>query len=167
MGPRSASGSKVPRGLTGPGRSPFIEIPAPNPTSDNTQTLLASAMAMMVHSMTATMQKSRAHSFRSSSLPPSSPPRGSSLPPAIDDELQKFLDAFAKAKEFFKAVIDGIYERLDNTFYSPDAISKESLLISQLQELTGLPEGQVYALRKFSHAWCRKIDAKRAKLRKD
>jgi len=168
MGPRSASAgsSKVPRGLIGPGRSSSIKIPTANSTSDSTQTLLASVMAMMAHSMTATMQKSAVHTRPPSSLPPSSPPRESSPPPALDDELRKFLDAFAKAKGLSEAVIDRVYKHLADASYSPDAISEDSLSVSRLQELTGLPEGQVYALRKFSREWCGKIDAKRAKLRK-
>jgi hypothetical protein len=98
-----------------------------------------------------------------SSLPPSSPPRDSSPPPAVQDELLNFLQAFGHVKDLSHDCIIEVAEWLQAAHYTPDAISETSLPFECLQELTKLPEGQVYALRKFSHAWCGKIDAKRVK----
>lgn len=99
-----------------------------------------------------------------SSLPTSSP-QPSSPALAVKDELSIFLNSFGRAKGILANVIAEIGDRLADAHYSPDSLSEPSLTSDRLQELTGLPEGQVYALRKFSRQWCGKIDVKRAKLK--
>ena len=54
-------------------------------------------------------------------------------------------------------------DQLKARHYTPDVISEISLPFEHLQELTGLTEGQVYALRKFTQDWCGKVDTNRAK----
>jgi len=129
----------VPRGRSGPGRT-SSEVS----TSDTTNLLLTTVVpmvTMMAHNITSTMQKSSRHR-----TPPSSPPRQSSPPPAIEDELQTFLNAFGRAKGISADVISDVHECLRDAHYSPDAIAEQTLLITRLQELTNLPEGQVYSL---------------------
>lgn len=161
--------AKVPRGCSGPG-STSSDGPSGAP---DVATLLLSIVVpmvtMMAQSVTSTMQKA-SHRQRSppSSLPPSSPPPSSSppyssSPPPVQDELDIFLEAFGCAKEISEECIDMMSVGLKAGYYTPDAISEDSLPFERLKVLTGLPEGQVYALRKFARAWCGKVDAKRAK----
>ena len=118
-------------------------------------------VTMMAQNITSTMQQPSLRRRRSPSLPPSSPPRDSSPPPAIQDEL--FLQAFGGAKGLSDDCITEVGGRLKAAHYTPDAISEISLPFERLQELTELPEGEVYALRKFSREWRGKIDAKRVR----
>jgi hypothetical protein len=120
-------------------------------------------VTMMAQNITSNMQGPSRHRRTASSLPPSSPPRDSSPPPAVQDELTKFLQAFGIAKDLSNDCIAELGDQLQAVHYTPDTISETSLPFERLQELTKLPEGQVYALRKFAREWCGKIDAKRAK----
>lgn len=87
----------------------------------------------------------------------------SSPPPAIDDELDICLAAFQKAKSLSLEATTRILVSLRNVEYTPDAICEASP--SRLEEITGLAEGQVLALKKFARHWCGKVDAKRARQR--
>lgn len=161
----STSVAKVPRGRSGPGHS---SSDGPSATPDATNLLLSTVVpmvTMLAHNMTSAMQKpSRRRHSPPSSLPPSSPPHPSSPPPAIEDELDLFLKAFGHSKGISDDHIEFVSDRLKAVQYSPDAISESSLSVECLRELTGLAEGQLYALRKFSREWCGKIELKRAKL---
>lgn len=166
IGPRAASTalSKVPRGRSGPGHS-SPEVPASTDATTLLLTTMVPVMAMVAQNMNSAIRRSSRQKSPPSS-PPSSPPRNSSPPPPIADELQIFLEAFGRAKGIATDIISDVYERLNAVHYSPDAVSEISLSSTRLQELTGLAEGQVYSLCKFSREWCGKVDAKRAKLRR-
>ena len=158
--------AKVSRGRSGPGHA---SSDGPTGSSDPTTLLLSAVVpmvTMMAQNITSSMQqpsrRRRRHSSLSS-LPPSSPPRASSPPPAVQDELINFIQAFGCARGLSDDCVVEVIERLDAAHYTPDAISETSLPFEHLQELTELPEGQVYALCKFSCAWCGRIDAKRVK----
>lgn len=74
------------------------------------------------------------------------------------------MQAFGKSKGISEDAIQAACDGLKAVQYSPDSISEVSVAVDRLQQLTGLPEGQVYSLRHFARVWCGKIDAKRAKL---
>ncbi|KAF8968731.1 hypothetical protein BDZ97DRAFT_1755029 [Flammula alnicola] len=147
----AAAPAKVPRGRSGPGHA---SSDGPSGSSDTANLLLSTIVpmvTMMAQNVTSNMQmSSRRRRSPPSSLPPSTPPRGSSPPPAIADELDKFLHSFGLAKGLSIDMVSDVSEKLKAAHYTPDAISEISLPIERLQELTGLPEGQVYSLRKFS-----------------
>ena len=154
----------MPRGCSGPGHA---SSDGPSGPADATTLLLSTVVpmvTMMAQNVTSSMQRASRHNRSPpSSLPPSSPPWDSSPPPAIQEELDVFLQAFGRAKDISKDSICQMCDQLKARHYTPDAISEISLPFERLQELTGLPEGQVYALRKFVRDWCGKVDTKRAK----
>ncbi|KAI0684932.1 hypothetical protein BC835DRAFT_1387051 [Cytidiella melzeri] len=84
----------------------------------------------------------------------------SSPPPPVDDKLRLCLKAFGRAKHLIPDVVARALAGLDDAAYSPDTIDNPT--VERLQELTGLPEGQAYQLRRFAAAWSGKIEAKRA-----
>jgi len=137
---------------------------APDNTSELTATLLLSmmipVMMMMAQNMATSMSKSSRHL-----TPPSSPICQYSPPPPIEDELTVFLDAFSHAKNISSSVLSTAQEQLCDAHYTPDVIHEASVSVHCLQELTGLAEGEVYSLKKFSWEWCGKVKAKRAKRR--
>ena len=89
------------------------------------------------------------------------PCRASSPPPPIEDELEKCLEAFRKAKGLSSEVIGIVLDNFRNVSYSPDAICEASP--QRLEEVSGLKEGQVLTMKKFVREWCGKIDAKKAR----
>lgn len=95
--------------------------------------------------------------------PPSSPTphRDSSPPPAIEDELDRFLMAFASAKKVNLDTIHSAKAGLSSEGYSPDSVVEASS--SRLQELTKLSEGASLSLKKFAKDWTGRMDAKRAR----
>jgi hypothetical protein len=117
----------------------------------------------MAQNMASSNRGSRSRRHHASPSPPSSPVRQSSPPPAITDELDKFLAAFGKAKNISEETLVIAGDGLRTARYMPDVLFEDSVSISRLQELTGLAEGEVHALRKFSRDWSGKIAAKRAK----
>ena len=154
-------GTKVSRGRSGPGL-------ATNGSPDITTLLLSTVVpmiSMMAHQATAAHNHTRRRPLSPASSLPMSSPQPSSPAPAIEDELDIFLSSFGRAKGISAVAIAEIGDRLAEAHYSPDALSEPTLTSEHLQKLTGLPEGQVYALRKFSRQWCGKVDIKRAKLK--
>ena len=164
MGSHGATAiAKVPCGHSG---HRHASSDGPSGSSDTATLLLPTVVpmvTMMAQNITSTMQQPSRRHRRSPSLPPSSPPRDSSLLPAIQNELDVFLQMFGHAKGISDNRITKVEEWLKAAHYTPDALAKVSLLFEHSQKLIKLPEGQVYALRKFSWEWCGKIDAKRAK----
>lgn len=94
-------------------------------------------------------------------VPTPNEPRISSPPPAVDDKLDVCLAAFQKAKNLSPELLAGALVGLRKAEYLPDAICEASP--SRLEEITGLVEGRVLALKKFVRQWCGNVDAKRAK----
>ena len=120
---------------------------------------------MMAQQATAVHNHARRRPLSPASTLRMSSPQPSSPAPAIEDELDIFLSSFGRAKGISAVAIAEIGDCLAEAHYSPNALSEPTLTSEHLQKLTGLPEGQVYALRKFSRQWCGKVDIKRAKLK--
>jgi hypothetical protein len=142
-----------PRGRTGPNAAKAIG----SETSVDTNALLLqtlnSAFTMLSKTIPAavhTVTHSAADSYRASSPPP-----------PIEDELEKCLEAFRKAKGLSSEVISVVLDNFRNISYSPDAICEASP--QRLEEVSGLKEGQVLTMKKFVREWCGKIDAKKAR----
>jgi hypothetical protein len=87
--------------------------------------------------------------------------RASSPPPPIEDKLEIFLEAFRKAKGLTADIVTPALYKFHEVAYSPDAICEATP--RHLEEISGLMEGHVLAMKKFAHQWCGKIDAKRVK----
>jgi len=156
-------GAKLSHSRSGPGHIRAVDSP-----SDTTALLMSTVVpiiAMMAQKAGETHEachSRRSRSRRYSPSLPTSSPQPSSPPPAIEDKLGIFLNAFGRAKGISSDTID---EMGNHLAVASDAISESTLTLERLQELTGLPEGHVFALRKFSCQWCGKIDTKRAKVK--
>ncbi|KAJ7250935.1 hypothetical protein C8J57DRAFT_1238803 [Mycena rebaudengoi] len=150
----SASTSK-PRGHGGP--YPAQPQPGTSTSAAETTNLL---LAMMAQNM-ATSNRSTPAPFAPpparSPLPPSSPP------PAIEDDLDAFMDAFSRAKNMPEVVIDAAKIGLRDACYTPDILCEPSVTFERLKDLTGLAEGEVHQLKKFARQWSGKIEGKRAR----
>ncbi|KAI0685325.1 hypothetical protein BC835DRAFT_1421345 [Cytidiella melzeri] len=159
-----SSAASRPRGRAGPN---LATTPSTSMTDTNSLLLgLATpliAMAMQQMSSwrpNSPSRRSAAVTHPRSPVTPSRDPR-SSPPPPVDDELRLCLEAFGRAKHLVPEVVARALAGLDDAAYSPDTIDNPT--VERLQELTGLPEGQAYQLRRFAAAWSGKIEAKRAR----
>jgi hypothetical protein len=76
--------------------------------------------------------------------------------PPIEDELEKCLEAFHKAKRLSFDVIGIVLDNFSNVCYSLDAIYEASP--QHFEEVSGLKEGQVLTMKKFVREWCGRID---------
>ncbi|KAJ7083225.1 hypothetical protein C8R44DRAFT_894560 [Mycena epipterygia] len=154
-GSTSASTTK-PRGRTGPYPAPQ---PATTSAADLLLTTMVPVMAMMAQNMASNIPA------RAPIVPPSarSPVQASSPPPAIEDDLDIFMDAFRRAKNIPQTLIDNAKEHLRDARYTPDIICEASVVTERLSELTGLAEGEVHQLRKFARQWSGKMEGKRAR----
>ncbi|KAJ7442061.1 hypothetical protein B0H11DRAFT_1932564 [Mycena galericulata] len=160
-GSTSASTSK-PRGRSGPFPT---HPPAPSSSSDTTNLILTSmvpVMAMMAQNMASNIP--RAAIPAPAILPaPRSPIQASSPPPAVEDELDVFMDAFRRAKNIPDVTIDKAKDQLRESRFTPDILCESSVTTERLQELTGLAEGEVHQLKKFARQWTGKVEGKRAR----
>ncbi|KAJ6554101.1 hypothetical protein B0H10DRAFT_1967946 [Mycena sp. CBHHK59/15] len=160
-GSTSASTSK-PRGRSGP----FPAHPlAPSSSSDTTNLLLTSMVPMM-----AMMAQNMASNIPRAAIPapailpaPRSPMQASSPPPAVEDELDVFMDAFCRAKNIPDVTINKAKDQLRESRFTPDILCESSVTTERLQELTGLAEGEVHQLKKFACQWTGKVEGKRAR----
>ena len=82
----------------------------------------------------------------------SDPHHASSPPPPIEDELEIFLEAFHKAKGLIADIVAPVLSKFHKVSYSPDVICEATP--QHLEEISGLAEGHVLAMRKFAHQWC-------------
>lgn len=150
------------------GHSSSDTVPTSTPaasSSDATALVLAAVLpviGMMAQNVAGSGTTSRSKRRRSLT-PLSSPICPSSPPPAVEDELDIFVAAFGKAKNISEDVLTVAGNGLGRAHYMPDVLFEDSVSFDCLQDLTGLAEGQVHALRKFSREWSGKIAAKRAK----
>jgi hypothetical protein len=146
------------RGCTGPFNS---DATSQAGAADTTNLLLTTVVSMMAQNMNASMSKnSKRHS-----TPPSSPIRPSSplVPSAAEPHLLAFLEAFGHAKKLPEEAIISAFDNLEQARYTPDILHEAGVSAERLQQLTGLAEGDVYALKKFAREWCGKVDSKRSK----
>ncbi|KAJ7936229.1 hypothetical protein B0H13DRAFT_2453062 [Mycena leptocephala] len=151
-----ASTSK-PRGRTGP--HALQPAPASTSASDMILTSMVPVMAMLAQNMAQSAAPVPVHRVAA----PRSPTPPSSPPPAIEDDLDIFLDEFRRAKKIPDSIIDSAKERLRGGRYTPDIIAEPSVTAERLQELTGLAEGEVHQLKKFARQWSGKVEGKRVR----
>jgi len=117
-------------------------------------------MTMMAQNLTESMAK-KSKAPRAS--PPSSPVRASSPPPPVSDELDRFLDAFSRAKQIPEDRLATARQQLREARYLPDVIGEPFVEFARLKELTALAEGEVYSLKKFAAEWSGRVASKRAR----
>ncbi|KAI0690535.1 hypothetical protein BC835DRAFT_1364246 [Cytidiella melzeri] len=158
-----SSAASRPRGRAGPN-------PATTPSTSMTDMnslllgLATPLITMAMQQMSSWHPNSPSHcpaavTHPRSPVTPSRDPHSSPLPP-VDDELRLCLEAFGCAKHLVPDVVARALAGLNDAAYSSDTIDNPT--VEHLQELTGLPEGQAYQLRRFAAAWSGKIEAKRA-----
>lgn len=120
-------------------------------------------VTMMAQNLTESMSKKSKVSRTAHASPCSSPVCGSSPPPPISDELDRFLDAFSKAKEIPEEQLTTARKQLREARYMPDIIGEPFVDFARLKELTALAEGEVYSLKKFAAEWSGRVASKRAR----
>jgi hypothetical protein len=109
---------------------------------------------MMAQNMNASISKnSKYHS-----TPPSSPicPLSPLVNSAAEPHLLAFLEAFGHAKKLPEEAIISVFDSLECAQYMPNILHEAGVSAEHLQHLTGLAEGNVYALKKFAREWCGK-----------
>ncbi|KIL54227.1 hypothetical protein M378DRAFT_19111 [Amanita muscaria Koide BX008] len=162
LGVKAAVATRVtkPRGHSGPYPMYSSDIRTAPEADSPSNLILTTMLAMLAQNM-----NQNRSSKSKVPTPPSSPICPSSPPPLLADELDKFLDAFGKAKNIPNEIISAAGVHLRSAHYMPDVIFESSVSVDRLRELTGFAEGEVHALKKFAREWSGKIAAKRAKHR--
>ncbi|KAJ7114391.1 hypothetical protein C8R44DRAFT_740529 [Mycena epipterygia] len=155
----SASMSK-PRGRGGPYPA-HSQSASTSAETANTTNLLLTTMAMMAQNMASNHPTPA--SVAAPPPAPRSPVQLSSPPPAIEDDLDVFMDAFRRAKNIPASVIDDAKVGLRDARYTPDVLCEDFVTSERLKELTGLAEGEVHQMRKFARQWSGKMEGKRAR----
>ncbi|KAJ6622608.1 hypothetical protein B0H10DRAFT_2214248 [Mycena sp. CBHHK59/15] len=143
--------------------SPHTLLSSPSDTATLLLTSMVPVVAMMVQNMAGNIPRTAGPAPIAPPSAPASPVCASSPPPAIEDELDVFMNAFRCAKNLKDAIIDDTRAGLHRAHYSPDVLSETSVTIECLQELTGLQEREVHQLKKFAGQWSGKMDGKRAR----
>jgi len=87
----------------------------------------------------------------------------SSPPPNIEDELESCLVAFGRSKALADTAINAAITQFSACGYTLDVIADSDIGNECIQEVSGLPEGTVAALRKFARNWCGQLEVKRAR----
>jgi hypothetical protein len=86
--------------------------------------------------------------------------------PAVEDELKSCVLAFGRSKALAENSTNSAIESLSALGYTPDVLADNDISNERVQQVSGLPEGTVSALRKFSREWCTQLEAKRARMAK-
>ena len=61
-------------------------------------------------------------------------------------------------------IIDAAIMKFSTLGFTLDVLAdNDSISSKHIQEVSGLPEGTVAALRKFAHNWCGQLEVKRAR----
>ena len=71
--------------------------------------------------------------------------------------------AFGKSKALADDIIGSAIENLSTLGYTPDVLASGDIDNERVGHVSGLPEGTVSALRKFSREWCTRLEAKKAR----
>ena len=114
----------------------------------------------------ATPSPKRARHFHisSPSLSPSpSPSRPSSPVPGIEHELESCMLAFGKSKALTDDIINSAIDNLSALGYTPDVLADDDISNERVGQVSGLLEGTVSSLRKFSRRWCARLELKKAR----
>lgn len=110
---------------------------------------------------------SRQHSLSLHVSSPSPPPSRPSSPlPGIEHELESCVLAFGNSKALADNVVNSAIKNLSALGYTPDVLADDDISNERVGEVSGLPEGTVSALRKFSREWCAWLEAKKAQIAK-
>ncbi|KAF9786514.1 hypothetical protein BJ322DRAFT_1020528 [Thelephora terrestris] len=92
-------------------------------------------------------------------LSPSPPPSRPSSPlPGVEHELESCMLAFGKSKALADDIISSAIDKLSTLGYTPDVLADNNITNEQVGQVSGLPEGTVSALRKFSCGWCAELE---------
>lgn len=110
-------------------------------------------------------QRQRSVSLRAVSLSPL-PSRPSSPLPGVEHELESCILAFGKSKALADNIVGSAIENLSALGYTPDVLADDDISNERVGQVSGLPEGTVSALRKFSRKWCTQLEAKKAQMAK-
>ncbi|KAF7331364.1 hypothetical protein MKEN_00014200 [Mycena kentingensis (nom. inval.)] len=150
-----------PRGRMGPGV-------APTPAAASSDAAMAAVLAttQLASTMMAQLgQQSGAVTPRIVAAAPS-PPR-SSPPPAVEDELDTFIERLRKSRNIVLG--EDAVEGLRKHGYSPDLLVPTNTRISdaRLVELTALSEGEVMQMRDFAFRWANRVEGKRVRRKID
>ena len=85
-------------------------------------------------------------------------------PPNIEDELESCLVTFGRSKALVDTIIYAAITKFSTLGFTPDVLAdNDSISSKHIQEVSGLPEGTIAALRKFAHNWCGQLEVKRAR----
>ena len=74
--------------------------------------------------------------------------------------------AFGKSRALADGVVNSATENLSALGYTPDVLADNDINNERVEQVSGLPEGTVSALRKFSRGWCVQLEAKKARMAK-
>ena len=74
--------------------------------------------------------------------------------------------AFGKSRALADGVVNSATENLSVLGYTPDVLADNDINNEQVEQVSGLPEGTVSALCKFSRGWCVQLEAKKARMAK-
>jgi len=88
----------------------------------------------------------------------------SSPPPDVEHELVACMTSFGRSKVLADTAINAAIEKLSALGYTPDVLAGTDTNNKRIEEVSGLPEGTVCALRGFARKWCGKVTAKRARM---
>ena len=110
--------------------------------------------------------ESRQRSFSRITSPSPSPSRPSSPLPGVEHELESCVLAFGNSKALASNIINSAIENLSALGYTPDVLADDDISNERVGEVSGLPEGTVSALRKFSREWCARLEVKKARMAK-
>ena len=137
-----------------------------DPTSPSTPHCGSKREADLV-SLASCPSKRARHSHQHSSslhvLSPSLPPSHSPSPlPGIEHELESCVLAFGKSKALADDIVNSAIEKLSILGYTPDVLADNDISNERVVQVSGLPEGTVSVLHKFSREWCTQLDVKKA-----
>ncbi|PPQ98660.1 hypothetical protein CVT24_004158 [Panaeolus cyanescens] len=163
-GPSSrGTATPKPRGRSRPNSSislpPALSTPTPSTSSDPTNILLTSVLALI----TSNLQAQVGHKRRRSLSPLSSPVRASS--PIQQDELEQFFVVFGKKRPTIaNSALEAAKNALKSTGFSIDVLADNTVAASRLIEFTNLSEGDAHALKIAARKWLSaKTSMKRSK----
>ncbi|KAJ7330944.1 hypothetical protein DFH08DRAFT_815028 [Mycena albidolilacea] len=127
-GSTSSQSMSKPRGRSGPypSQSSAGSSSAAADTTNLILTTMVPVMAMMARNMASNVSTSVAVA---PPPVPRSPVQASSPPPAIEDDLDVFMDAFRRAKNIPTALIDVAKGHLHGACFTPDILSEPSVTV--------------------------------------
>ena len=74
--------------------------------------------------------------------------------------------AFGKSKALTDDIINSAIDNLSALGYTPDVLADDDISNERVGQVSGLLEGTVSSLRKFSRRWCARLELKKARAAK-